>query len=132
MLSVITHSLRVVTIISMHQVRRNRTKTKFLFFETAGLDDFSPKIKRRNMPRTRSSSVVSDVKTSQRDTGHRLRSRKNVNYATPPLDDDSFQETPETESVRLQEKPEMEPVRLQYKEYRELRSSTRALAVSFL
>lgn len=86
------------------------------------------------MPRTRSSSVVSDVKTSQRDTGHQLRSRKNVNYsyATPPLDDDSLQEKPETESVRLQEKPEIEPVRLQYKEYRELRSSTRALAVSVL
>lgn len=76
--------------------------------------------------------MVSDVKTPQRDTGHQLRSRKNVNYATPPLDDDSFEETPETDSVRLQEKPEMEPVRLQYKEYRELRSSTRALAVSFL
>lgn len=77
------------------------------------------------MPRTRASSVMSDVvrptqMVESDATSHRLRSRKNINYMTPPLDDDSFQE-----------KPELEPVRLEYKEYRELRSSTRALAVSF-
>lgn len=42
---------------------------------------------------------------------------------TPPLDDDSLQEAPE---VNLSE-----PVHKEFKEYRELRSSTRALAVSF-
>ncbi|XP_066157134.1 uncharacterized protein [Euwallacea fornicatus] len=88
--------------------------------DAIGLDDFSPKVK-RSMPRTRASSVVSEIvnpaQIVENDTGHRLRSRKNINYMTPPLDDDSFQE-----------KPDMEPVRLQYTEYRELRSSTRALA----
>lgn len=67
------------------------------------------------------SDIVRPTQVLESDaTGHRLRSRKNINYMTPPLDDDSFQE-----------KPDLEPVRLEYKEYRELRSSTRALAVSF-
>lgn len=92
--------------------------------DAIGFDDFSsPKAKRRNMPRTRASSVVSEIAkppttlASENDFGHRLRSRKNINYMTPPLDDDSYQE-----------KPDLEPPPLEYKEYRELRSSTRALA----
>ncbi|XP_019766626.2 protein chiffon isoform X1 [Dendroctonus ponderosae] len=84
-------------------------------------EDFAPKKKRRNMPRTRASSVVSDIVKPppglESDVGHRLRSRKTINYTSSSLDEDSFQE-----------KPEIEPVRLEYKEYRELRSSTRALA----
>lgn len=60
-------------------------------------------------------------------TGHHLRSRRNINYMTPPLDDDSLQE-----KLELNEKRVMEPVHHEYREYRELRSSTRALAVSFI
>lgn len=55
---------------------------------------------------------------------HHLRSRRNVNYMTPPLDDDSLQE-----SIDISLPPD-EPVLPVFKEYRELRSSTRALAVS--
>ncbi|KAJ8918823.1 hypothetical protein NQ315_011109 [Exocentrus adspersus] len=80
------------------------------------------------MPRTRAASVVSDRVTkslpmspmSSDVTGHHLRSRKNINYMTPPLDDDSLQEKLE---LNLEK-----PVNREYKEYRELRSSTRALA----
>lgn len=69
------------------------------------------------MPRTRTSSVMCDrLKTPtsllENESGHRLRSRKNINYMTPPLEDDS-----------LTDKPEV------VREYRELRSSTRLLAV---
>lgn len=56
--------------------------------------------------------------------GHDLRSRRNVNYMTPPLDDDNLQE-----SFDIDLPPE-EPAHPVFKEYRELRSSTRALAVS--
>lgn len=54
---------------------------------------------------------------------HQLRSRRNINYMTPPLDDDSLQDTLD---ISLPE----EPTHTVFKEYRELRSSTRALAVS--
>ncbi|KAJ8954738.1 hypothetical protein NQ318_011433, partial [Aromia moschata] len=97
------------------------------------LDEFSPKYKRKNMPRTRAASVVCDrvVKPSPLSptgsdvTGHHLRSRRNINYMTPPLDDDSLQERPD---IILPEKRDVEPAHREYKEYRELRSSTRALA----
>ncbi|XP_018563312.1 uncharacterized protein LOC108905031 isoform X2 [Anoplophora glabripennis] len=95
------------------------------------LEDFSPKYKRRSMPRTRATSVVSDRVTKPSPlsptgsdvTGHHLRSRRNINYMTPPLDDDSLQE-----KLDLTEKRVIEPVHQEYREYRELRSSTRALA----
>ncbi|KAJ8936998.1 hypothetical protein NQ314_012080 [Rhamnusium bicolor] len=97
------------------------------------LEDFSPKYRRRNMPRTRAASVMCDrvVKpsplspTGSDSTGHHLRSRRNINYMTPPLDDDSSQEDPD---INLSDKPEIAPIHHEYKEYRELRSSTRALA----
>ncbi|XP_044260779.1 uncharacterized protein LOC123008823 [Tribolium madens] len=79
--------------------------------------DYSPPRRRSRMPRTRASSVMCDqIKDSPMspvgsDSGHHLRSRKNINYMTPPLEDDS-----------LTEKPEV------VKEYRELRSSSRLLA----
>ncbi|KAL1494827.1 hypothetical protein ABEB36_010355 [Hypothenemus hampei] len=90
--------------------------------DAIGFEEFSPKTKRKNMPKTRASSVVSDIvksnsQSQDQDKGHRLRSRKNIKYMSPSLEDDSFQE-----------KLDLEPVRLEYKEYRELRSSTRALA----
>ncbi|XP_060529182.1 protein chiffon isoform X2 [Cylas formicarius] len=93
--------------------------------DAIGFDnDFSPTVKRRNMPKHKKSSNVSEARQSpipavrSETAGHHLRSRKNVNYMTPPLEEDS-----------LTEKPDLEPpVRLVYKEYRELRSSTRALA----
>ncbi|XP_076266151.1 uncharacterized protein LOC143199906 isoform X4 [Rhynchophorus ferrugineus] len=90
--------------------------------EAIGFEDYSsPKIRRRAMSKTKSSSIMSDVvkstETNENEPKHRLRSRKNINYMTPPLEDDSFQD-----------KPDLEPVRFEYKEYRELRSSTRALA----
>lgn len=55
---------------------------------------------------------------------HHLRSRRSVNYMTPPLDDDNMQENFDIDL------PLEEPVHPVFKEYRELRSSTRALAVS--
>ncbi|EFA09843.2 uncharacterized protein LOC103314234 [Tribolium castaneum] len=79
--------------------------------------DYSPPRRRSRMPRTRTSSVMCDrIKDSPMspvgsDSGHHLRSRKNINYMTPPLEEDS-----------LTEKPEV------VKEYRELRSSSRLLA----
>lgn len=106
------------------------------------LDEFSPPIKRRNMRRSRAPSVACDrpskkaaplSPTISEKAGHCLRSRKNINYMTPPLDDDSLQEPPD---VCLPDEPpelQLPPPILQQecKEYRELRSSTRALAVSF-
>lgn len=90
--------------------------------EAIGYEDFtSPRIRRRTMSKTKSSSIMSDVvkpvEVVENESKHRLRSRKNINYMTPPLEEDSFQD-----------KPDLEPVRFEYKEYRELRSSTRALA----
>ncbi|RZC40337.1 uncharacterized protein BDFB_002486 [Asbolus verrucosus] len=72
--------------------------------------------RRSKMPRTRTSSLMCDrIKDSPMspisDSGHHLRSRKNINYMTPPLEEDS-----------LTEKPEV------VKEFRELRSSSRLLA----
>ncbi|CAG9817369.1 unnamed protein product [Phaedon cochleariae] len=93
----------------------------------SSFDEFSPKYKKRAMPRTRACSVMSDrVKCAPLSpgsdiTGHRLRSRKNINYMSPPSDDDSMQEKPD---LILPE----EPAAHEYKEYRELRSSTKALA----
>ncbi|KAJ8980010.1 hypothetical protein NQ317_016673 [Molorchus minor] len=99
------------------------------------LEEFSPRYRRKNMPRTRAASVMCDrvIKSSPLSptgsdaTGHHLRSRRNINYMTPPLDDDSLQEKPD---LSVSEKQEVEPPQREYKEYRELRSSTRALAVS--
>ncbi|KAJ3643845.1 hypothetical protein Zmor_026530 [Zophobas morio] len=80
--------------------------------------EYSPPRRRGRMPRRkRTSSLMCDrMKDSPMspvgsDSGHHLRSRKNINYMTPPLEEDS-----------LTEKPEV------VKEYRELRSSTRLLA----
>lgn len=73
------------------------------------------------MPRaprtTRAASVCDRVKPSPlsptgSETGHHLRSRKNINYMTPPLEEDSL--------------TDIEPV---HQECRELRSSARLLTV---
>jgi hypothetical protein len=80
--------------------------------------DYPPDRRRNKMPRTRTSSLMCDkIKDSPMspvgsESGHHLRSRKNINYMTPPLEEDS-----------LTEKPEV------VKEFRELRSSSRLLAV---
>lgn len=76
---------------------------------------------RSKMPRTREKSAYDRVKDipmspAESESGHHLRSRKNVNYMTPLSEDDSLLE---------------EPVVVN-KEYRELRSSSRLLAVSIL
>ncbi|CAH1122835.1 unnamed protein product [Ceutorhynchus assimilis] len=69
--------------------------------DAIGFDDFSPKRKRRTMPKKKASSAVTDIvkssKKLEKDTGHKLRSRKHVNYLSPPLDvleEDSFEEKP--------------------------------------
>lgn len=71
---------------------------------------------RSKMPRTREKSAYDKVKYRpmspvESDSGHHLRSRKNINYMPPLSEDDSLLE---------------EPV---VKEYREPRSSSRLLAV---
>nr|XP_023027689.1 protein chiffon [Leptinotarsa decemlineata] len=91
-------------------------------------EELSPKWKKRTIPRTRTRSIMCDqVKSSPLpstdcDTaGHHLRSRRNVSYMTPPSDDDSLEDHPNLNF-------HAEPIHPEYKEYRELRSSTRALA----
>lgn len=94
----------------------------FLVNESELDRDYLPNSRTRSMPkaRTRAASVCDRVKPSSlsptgSDTaaGHHLRSRKNINYMTPPLEEDSL--------------TDIEPVQ---QECRELRSSTRLLAVS--
>lgn len=50
-------------------------------------------------------------------TGHHLRSRRNINYMTPPLDDDSLQDIPD---ISLPNEP--------IHEHRELRSTSRVVS----
>ncbi|CAH0555931.1 unnamed protein product [Brassicogethes aeneus] len=91
--------------------------------------DISPRPRRRNMPRTRAASVVCErVKPSPLSPAHseiighhHLRSRRNINYMTPPLDEDSLPESDKTDFS-----PPPTPV--DHAQNRELRSSSRILS----
>ncbi|XP_072387406.1 uncharacterized protein [Diabrotica undecimpunctata] len=96
------------------------------------LDDFSPMHKKRNMRRTRAASVMFDrvnpsplSPTGSDITGHHLRSRRNINYMTPPLDEDSLQEKPDLTLV--EEPQELVESKEKEKETKGLRSTTRSL-----
>ncbi|XP_050304605.1 protein chiffon isoform X3 [Anthonomus grandis grandis] len=117
--------------------------------DAIGLDDFSPKQGRRRPAAPKTSSRASSVAPISRHT----RASSVVSDIVRPAHrfDDKF-EKPREKSAKLQEKHSMtkktkhrspspveeikekgkpaqdQPVRLEYKEYRELRSSTRALA----
>ncbi|XP_057667480.1 uncharacterized protein LOC130900705 isoform X1 [Diorhabda carinulata] len=94
------------------------------------LDEFSPIHRKRNMRKSRTASVMLDrvnpsplSPTGSDITGHHLRSRRNINYMTPPLEDDSLEENPES---TVSEEPSSE-LENKEKDARELRSTTRSL-----
>lgn len=94
------------------------------------LDEFSPIHRKRNMRKSRATSVMLDrinpsplSPTGSDITGHHLRSRRNINYMTPPLEDDSLQENPD---LTVSEEPSSE-LENKDKDARGLRSTTRSL-----